>query len=306
MSILPIVLSEEVESALKNNRPILALESTVISHGLPYPMSIEVLSQLEGVARKQGVVPATICLLDGKCIIGMQEADKERFVSKMQKEGLSKIALRDIPMAVSQKKSGGTTVSATMLLAHKAGIEVFATGGIGGVHRDWQDSKDISMDIKALEDIPVIVVCAGAKAILDIPATLETLESRAIPVYGWQTDEFPSFYSRESGLKIEKVDELDCIAHSFRLSKAEMDLTRGMLVANPIPKKSEIPLKRVQLLIDDALGKAKSISGKELTPFLLDALAKISEGETVRANIALLRNNVFLGSQLAKKLSQMS
>ncbi len=306
MSILPIVSSEEVNFAIKDGRAILALESTVISHGLPYPLSIEVLNELESVARASGVVPATICLLDGKCLVGMQERDKERFIDKMQDEGLSKIALRDIPMAVSQKKSGGTTVSATMLLAHKAGIKVFATGGIGGVHRNWQDSKDISMDIKALEDIPVIVVCAGAKAILDIPATLETLESKAIPVYGWQTDEFPSFYSRESGLKVERIDDLDSLAQSFILQTAITELRRGMLLANPIPKESEIPFERIQLLIEDALKSAKGISGKELTPFLLDALAHISDGESVQANIALLKNNVHLGSLLARKLSQLS
>lgn len=306
MSILPIVFSEEVRSALNEGRAILALESTVISHGLPYPLSIEVLSELEAIARANGVVPATICLLDGKCVVGMQESDKTRFVAKMQNEGLSKITLRDIPMAISQKKSGGTTVSATMLLAHKAGIKVFATGGIGGVHRNWQDTADISMDIKALEDIPVIVVCAGAKAILDISASLETLESKAIPVYGWQTDEFPSFYSRESGLKIERIDELDALAQSFILQTAVTELRRGMLLANPIPKESEIPFKRIQLLIDDALKSAKGISGKELTPFLLDALAHISDGESVQANIALLRNNVHLGSLLAQKLNELS
>lgn len=307
MSVLPIILSDEVRLAQKCGKAVVALESTVISHGLPYPLSIEVLDRLEAIVRDGGAIPATICLLEGKCLVGLEVAQREKFIAKMnQEDGLDKIAIRDIPMAIAQKKSGGTTVSATMYLAHKAGIEVFATGGIGGVHRGWQSTADISMDIKALESIPVIVVCAGAKAILDIPATLEHLESRAVPVYGWQCDEFPSFYSRQSGLKIHGIDSLHELAHSFRLQKDDAILKSGMLMANPIPTESEIPFARVSELIDAAIAKAEGIEGKALTPYLLIALAEISAGETVAANIALLENNVALAAKIAITLAQFS
>ena len=212
--------------------------------------------------------------------------------------------MRDLPLAFARKDSGGTTVSATMGLAHRAGIEVFATGGIGGVHRFWQDSWDVSMDLIALSRMPVIVVSAGCKAILDVEATLEMLESFGVPVVGWQTDTFPLFYTPESNYHISRCDDLDLLAQSWKAHKILRDNGSGMLVANPIPKEYGIHSSQIEPFINQAIAEAKhvGIKGKELTPFLLDLLAQITKGESVKANIALLEHNARLASVLAKAL----
>nr|MDK2850547.1 pseudouridylate synthase [Candidatus Cloacimonadota bacterium] len=279
----------------------MAMESTVITHGLPYPQNFEILSELEDLAEENGAIPATICILDGVIRIGLDSNERNILRNKIVEHApIHKIALRDIPLSLAKRESGGTTVSATMALAHRVGIKVFATGGIGGVHRRWQESLDISLDIKALSEISMIVVSAGCKAILDIAATLELLETSGVSVYGWQCDEFPAFYSRTSGCKITRVDGLQTIADTFRISR---EFSQGaLLIANPIPGDFEIPAFEIEPYIQSGLQAATAIHGKDLTPFLLNYLAEATEGRSVKANLALLRNNVILGAKLAKEL----
>lgn len=293
-----------MQHALDSGKPVLALESTVITHGLPYPQNFDYLIDIEAQAEKQGVIPATICVLNGQGMIGLEKQDIEILKRKMRgKEELVKLSLRDLGQALFEGQSGGTTVSATMALAAKAGIKVFVTGGIGGVHRGWQESLDISLDIKALSMFPVIVVCAGCKAILDIGATLEALETEGVPVYAWQTDEFPSFYSRKSGHKVSAINSARDIAEAFKLMLALRRVQSGMLIANPIPAESEIPSQEIEPYIKQAIKDAKNISGKALTPYLLDHLAKSTEGRSVTANLALLQNNLKLGVLIAKEMT---
>ncbi|MCK9556988.1 MAG: pseudouridine-5'-phosphate glycosidase [Candidatus Cloacimonetes bacterium] len=300
---LPLKISAPVRLALAENKAIVALESTVITHGLPYPQNLETLSMLEYCALENGATPATICALDGVFHIGLDAEDIKLLTYKfMQPEALHKLTSRDISMAAARKYSGGTTVSATMYLAHLVGIDVFATGGIGGVHRGWQNTMDISLDIKALASIPMIVVCAGCKAILDIPATLEMLESSGVPVYGWQTEEFPSFYSRQSGQTVDRLDSLSELATAYRYHQDLPLVSSGMLIANPIPKESEIAREEIEPYIQQAISDAKGLSGKALTPYLLAILAEITENKSVSANLVLLKNNVVLAAHIAAEL----
>ncbi len=301
-----IILSKAVQEALESNTPLVALESTVITHGLPYPLNFKTLSKLEQTICDHACVPATIAVIDGEAHIGLSEQDKDTLKQRMTDPAakLMKVSMRDLALALAQDKTGGTTVSATMLLAHKAGIKVFATGGIGGVHRDWQSIPDISMDIKALSEIPVVVVSAGCKAILDIPATLETLESNAVPVLGWKTDRFPCFYSSGSAYRIDAIDSIDDFVAFYYNHLQFRNTPSGILVANPIPIDAEIPAATIEPQIQKAIEEAKSrsITGKALTPFLLDCLSRLTEGESVRANLALLENNAILAARLAKSI----
>ena len=302
---LPIKLSSQVQKALAEGRAILALESTVLTHGLPYPQNFEVLHRLEQLCTECGAVPATIIILDGIAHIGMEERDCDSLRNKMQTAApLYKFGRRDLPLALVKGYSGGTTVSATMLLAHKAGIKVFATGGIGGVHRAWSQTLDISNDLKALSEIPVIVVSAGCKAILDIPATLEYLESSGVIVLGWQTDDFPAFYSRSSGLAIDRIDSAAEVAAIYSAMLALDGKPSGILVANPLPLESEIPQKQISGQIDEAVEAAdkQGINGKALTPFLLAYLSESTAGKSVIANLSLLENNVRVGAEIAKTI----
>jgi len=300
-----LTLSFSVQQAIAEKKPILAMESTVLTHGLPFPKNLEILQTLEDICRKLAVEPATIIILDGKIHIGITQAEKEILQHKMESgEDIQKFGMRDIPYATAYKKSGGTTVSATMLLAYKAGIKVFATGGIGGVHRFWNETLDISSDLKALAEIPVIVVSAGCKAILDLPATLEVLESYGVPVLGWKTDEFPAFYSRTCGKKIDRIENAKDIAVIYNAMLKLYPYPTGILVANPVPEKDEIPYSKMDKYITAAIAaaKAKNISGKELTPFLLADLAEKTKGQSVQSNLALLKNNIIIGAQIAKEL----
>ncbi|MDY0152502.1 MAG: pseudouridine-5'-phosphate glycosidase [Candidatus Cloacimonas sp.] len=302
---LPIKLASRVQKALVECRAILAMESTVLTHGLPYPRNFEVLATLEELCRENGAEPATIIILDGIAHIGMDKADIANLKRKMNDgEKLHKFGRREIPMAIVKGLSGGTTVSATMLLAHQAGLKVFATGGIGGVHRGWNQTLDISNDLKALAEIPVIVVSAGCKAILDIPATLEYLESSGVPILGWQTDDFPAFYSHSSGFKIDSVDSAKQVAEIYETMLRLDPKPSGMILANPVPTKDEIPHKIISKHIDKAICTATEmgINGKALTPFLLSFLAKSTEGQSVTTNLALLENNVRVGAAIAKEL----
>ncbi|MBU0529268.1 pseudouridine-5'-phosphate glycosidase [bacterium] len=296
-------VNPEVETALSKKLPVLALESTIIAHGMPYPDNIEFAKQAEALARKQGVTPATIAIIDGKIHIGLDEKQLEMLANN---ENVEKVAVRDIAFAVAQKLTGATTVSATMHLAHLAGIDVFATGGIGGVHGNAESTFDISQDLIELSRTPMIVVSAGVKAILDIPKTFEYLETNAVPVVGYQTNEFPAFYSRSSRIPLTlSCNTPDEVVRLFVAHK-EIGLHSAILVANPIPESDEIPKNVIDKYIDIALAECdnKNIHGKAVTPFLLKRLVELTAGKSLKTNIALTLNNVKVGSQIALVLSK--
>lgn len=286
-----------------SNRPALALESTVIAHGLPYPQNLETARELERVARKHGAEPRTIAIIGGEIKIGLGD-DELAYLA--QARNVMKLARRDIAVAIAQKRDGATTVSATMWLAHRAGIRVFATGGIGGVHCTIGSTQswDISADLLELAQTPVAVVCAGAKAILDLPATLEFLETHGVPVLGYQTDEFPAFYSRASGLRVQT--RVDSVAEIVRFIQThwELGFQGAVLITVPIPPEYETPREVIEPFIQQALREAeqRKITGNALTPFLLQRLADLTQGESVRTNIALLKNNVRVASDIAQAL----
>lgn len=295
-------ISSSVQSALTQATAIVALESTVITHGLPYPKNFETLRHLEDCIRAEGATPATIVLIDGIAHIGLDEQDIKHLEDRLNAPDahVQKLSMRDLPLAMVKKQTGGTTVSATMLLAHLAGIEIFATGGIGGVHRDWQVNPDVSMDIDALAQIPVTVVSAGCKAILDVRATAELLEGKAVPILGWQTQIFPTFYSRESDIGIDSIDSISAYV-DYHANHKSLRAQAGILIANPIPLEAEIPAIKIEPVIKEAISFAEKsgIRGKALTPFLLDYLARATAGESVAANLALLENNARLAAKLA-------
>ncbi len=283
------------------NKDYVALESTVISHGLPWPQNLEVARRLERTVREAGAEPRTIGIIAGQVRIGLTDAELERLARARE---VRKVSRRDLPLVAARKQDGATTVAATMYLAARAGIPVFATGGIGGVHRG--QPFDVSADLEELAQTPVCVVCAGAKAILDLPLTLEALETRGVPVIGFQTDEFPAFYSRSSGLPVDqRVDTPGEVAAIFRAQR-ELGLPGGMLVAVPVPTEAELPRERVEPAIEQALGEAevRGVRGKALTPFLLARVAALTGGDALRANMALLENNARVAAQIAVALGQ--
>ncbi len=292
-----IELSNEVRSALEERKPIIALESTVIAHGLPYPHNIETAKMMEDIARRNGVVPATIGVVKGKIIVGMSEAQ----INEMLEDEPLKIGTREIPYAVALKKSAATTVSATMRIAKLVGIDVFATGGIGGVHMgDW----DVSQDITEMAKSDVIVVSAGCKSILDVRKTIEFLETFQVTVLGYKTNRFPIFYEGLSDYQIDHaVDSPKEVADIFKAKKA-LNIEGAILVANPIQQEHVIAESEVQGYIDQALNECfeKGISGKNVTPYLLSRVAQLSNGKTLKANIELLKNNAELACQIAREL----
>ncbi len=298
-------ISSEVKEALNNHQPVVALESTIISHGMPYPANVETALNVCEIVRENGAVPATIGIVKGKLKVGMTEEDIEYFA---QAKDILKISRKDMPYAVSQGMNGATTVAGTMIIAHMAGIQVFVTGGIGGVHRGASESFDISADLMELANTDVVVVCAGAKSILDIGATLEYLETNGVPVLGYQTTQFPAFYSRKSGFKVDysmnNIDE----AASFIKAKKELNLKGGVVLGCPIPQEFELDSKIIEAVIQQALHKLneKSISGKEVTPFLLNEIKEITKGDSLAANIQLVFNNAQIGAQLSYKLQTIS
>ena len=244
-------ISKKVANAIQNNKPVIALESTIISHGMPYPQNIEVAKNLENIALENGVVPATICLMNGKIKVGLNSDELETLATA---KNVKKISRRDIAKNLAKKEIGATTVAATMIVAKLAGINVFATGGVGGVHRFAEESFDISADLIEFSQTPIVVVSAGAKAILDLPKTLEFLETCGVPVYGFQTDKFPAFYSAKSNLSIERINSASEIANIFQINK-KLGLKMGILVANPIPKQDEIPFDEMEVFISKAIVK---------------------------------------------------
>jgi len=293
-------LSSEVNRAIKTKSPIVALESTVITHGLPYPQNLQLAHDMEAEIRRGGAIPATVALLEGKIHIGLMDEQLTHLATS--KKNL-KVSRRDIANAVVKKASGGTTVAATMYAAAHEGIRVFATGGIGGIHREY--GFDVSADLYELSKTPMIVVCAGAKAILDLPATLEYLETIGVPVIGYKTEEFPAFYSLESGLKVSvRLDSPEAITKFWR-TQLSIGLLNAILVANPIPKADSIPSNEMEPVIEKASNEAidKNIHGQELTPFLLERISELTNKKSMRANLSLLLNNARLATQIAIALS---
>jgi pseudouridylate synthase len=294
----PLIFSDEVHRARTGNAPIVALESTIITHGMPFPQNLETANRVEAEVRAHGAVPATIAVMDGKIRIGL---DAPRLQQLAQTSDALKLSRADIAACLATGATGATTVAATMICANLAGIEVFATGGIGGVHRDAGDSFDISADLHELAQTPVTVVAAGAKAILDIPKTLEVLETLGVPVITYATDQFPAFWSRASGLNTPlRMDSPARIAAAHRL-RASLGLKGGQLVANPIPLADELPAPYLNPLIERALAEAQAqgIAAKKVTPFLLARIFELSDGRSLTANIALVLNNARLASAIA-------
>ncbi len=293
----------EVRDALQRGRAIVALESTVISHGLPFPENIQLAMELEDIIRSHHAVPATIALLEGKFKIGLHEKDLEMLADPAV--AVHKTSRRDISYVLSQKIPGATTVSATMWAAHRAGIKIFATGGIGGVHRDATNTFDISADLREFAVTPVAVVSAGVKSILDIGATLEYLETMGVPVIGYGTHEFPAFFSRKSGFGVPlEIHDADKLAELLRVH-FELKINTGILIANPVPEADGLDNDFIEKIIAGALEeqKKKQIKGKDITPFLLKKIVEKSGGKSLRANISLLKNNAKTAAEIARKLT---
>ena len=291
-------IKPEVEKALEEGTPVVALESTIISHGMPYPKNVETALAVEDVIRKNGAVPATIAIIGGRIKIGLT-ADEIEYMAKA--DNVLKVSRRDFPLVISQKLDGATTVAGTMIAANMAGIKVFVTGGIGGVHRGAGESFDISADLEELKMTDVAVVCAGVKSILDIGATLEYLETAGVPVITYGTDVFPAFYSRESGFASEcRIDDTTKIADLIR-TKEQLGLRGGILIACTVPAEDEIPFEKMDVVIKQALEECEEqgIKGKRITPFLLSRVKDLTEGSSLEANIKLVLNNADIGAKIA-------
>jgi len=295
--------SEEVTDALENKKPIVALESTVIAHGLPFPQNLETAFKLENIVRENGAIPATVAVFDGEFCVGLNETQIERLAAD---KNIRKISRRDLPIAVAKKLNCATTVATTAFIAHRAGIKVFATGGIGGVHRGF--AADVSADLPELARTPIIVVCSGAKIVLDLPATREWLETNGICVLGFGCDELPAFYSRTSGLPVDERIETATEAAEIARARDDLNLKRAILLTVPVPEKFEIERLELEKILDESLKLAaeKKISGKEITPFLLSEMSKKSAGKTLAANIALLENNTRVAAQIAVEIAKKS
>ncbi|MCV3737402.1 pseudouridine-5'-phosphate glycosidase [Rhizobium sp. TRM96647] len=300
--LLPIAYSDEVTAAKERGAPLVALESTIITHGMPYPGNLEMARSVERIIREEGAVPATIAVIEGVLHVGLDDAELEALA---QTSGAMKLSRADLAFAIAERRTGATTVAATMIAAARAGIRVFATGGIGGVHRKAEESFDISADLDELARTGVIVVCAGAKAILDIPKTLEVLESRGVPVVTYDSPDFPAFWSRESGLSSPlMLNSPAAIAH-FQTVREQLGIDGGMLIANPVPEESEIPRREMEIYIQRALDHAErdEITGKAVTPYLLDTIFRLTDGRSLATNIALVENNARLAAEIAVALA---
>lgn len=297
-----LFISPSVQEAIENKKPVLALESTIISHGMPYPENVNTTHLLVKTCKDKGVVPAIVAISEGSIQIGLDEKTIEQLAKS---EDVVKVSRRNLAWALFRKKLGSTTVSATMIAAKYAGIKVFATGGIGGVHRNFDINLDISQDLLEFTKSPVIVVCAGAKAILDVPKTIELLETLGVAVFGFKTNTFPLFYSCSSDIPVEKVHSAKDVASIFgQLQK--MSKNSGMLIANPIPKKHEIPNEKIESFIEKALKQAEKhgVKGLEVTPFLLTKLEQITKGESLICNTHLIKNNVEIGCDIAIEVAK--
>ena len=294
-------IRDEVKQAIAEGKPVIALESTIISHGMPYPQNVQTALQVEKIVREHGGIPATIGIIDGTGVVGMSEAEIEEF----GKRGMTipKVSRRDLPVIMATGSWGATTVATTMILAALGGVEFFVTGGIGGVHRGAELTFDVSADLEELARTNVTVICAGAKAILDLPKTLEVLETKGVPVLGYQTAELPAFYTRTSGLKVDyalkDAKEAAAVIHA----KRDLGLDGGVLITNPIPEEYSMDPEAINKVIDEAIREMdeKGIKGKECTPFLLARIAEITGGESLNSNIRLVFNNAAVGTEIAKE-----
>lgn len=299
-------IAPEVQAALQAGTPVVALESTIISHGMPYPQNVQTALQVEAEVRQAGAVPATIAILNGRLKAGLSGAEIEALGQAGR--AVVKVSRRDIPFMVAQGRMGATTVASTMVIAHMAGIRVFATGGIGGVHRGAQQSFDVSADLQELAQTPVAVVCAGAKSILDLGLTLEYLETHGVPVVGYQTEWLPAFFTRDSAFKVDY--RLDTPADIARVLHAKwaMALRGGMVIANPIPQEYAMPRAAIDAAVEQALAEAQvqGVAGKESTPFLLARVCELTGGDSLASNIQLVRNNARLASAVARELLALS
>ena len=291
-------ISEEIQDSIKEKGPVVALESTIISHGMPFPQNLETALEVESIIRKEGALPATIAVIEGRIKIGLSNLELEQFA---QGTKTVKVSSRDLPLALSQKQDGGTTVAATMICSRMAGISVFVTGGIGGVHRGSEKTMDISGDLMELSRTNVAVVCAGIKSILDIPRTLEYLETQGVPVIGYRTDEFPAFYTTTSGYSVQsRINTAQEIARCMKV-KWELGLDGGLVIANPVLPEDAMD----EVVIEEAIAKSlkeaseKGIDGKAVTPFLLERISQLTDGESLKTNIALVFNNALLGAKIA-------
>lgn len=297
-------ISSEILKALKNDRPVVALESTIIAHGMPYPKNVETALRVEQTIRNHGAIPATIGIIDGEPVVGMS---KEEIEMLGQRKNVLKASRRDLPVIYAKKLWAATTVASTMIIAAQAGIEVFVTGGIGGVHRGATETFDISADLQELAKTNVTVVCAGAKAILDLPLTLEYLETMGVPVLGYQTEELPAFYIRNSGLKVDyKIDDPKEAANII-VEKRKNKLEGGILIANPIPQKYAMDEKVINDAIENALRQADElgIKGKDTTPFLLKTIVELTGGDSLESNIELVLNNARVGAEISKEVTKL-
>ena len=299
-------IAPEVQKALEEGRPVVALESTIISHGMPYPQNVETALNVEKIIRDNGAVPATIAVIKGRLKAGLS-AEEIDYLGKTG-TAVAKASRRDLPVLVAEGRDGATTVTTTMIIAHMAGIQVFATGGIGGVHRGAQQTFDISADLEELAHTPVMVVCAGAKSILDLGLTLEYLETHGVPVIGYGTEELPAFYTRRSGFGVDyRMDSPEELAAAFHVSR-EMDFPAGMLVTNPIPEESSMDPDVINKAINDAVEEAKAlgIHGKETTPFLLAKIKDLTGGDSLASNIQLVYNNAKVAARTAGELCKLA
>ncbi|MGO4727054.1 MULTISPECIES: pseudouridine-5'-phosphate glycosidase [unclassified Inquilinus] len=295
-------IAPEVSAALAAGRPVVALESTIISHGMPYPQNLEMAQRVEGIIREEGAVPATIAVADGRIHVGLDEALLHRLATA---KDVAKLSRRDLGGILASGGLGATTVAATMIAAHLAGIRVFATGGIGGVHRGAETSFDVSADLDELARTPVAVVCAGAKSILDLPKTLEYLETRGVPVIGYGTDTLPAFFSRSSGLALALRRDTPEEVAALLDAQAALGFPAGAVIANPIPEAHALPEAEIDAAIASALADAgrEGVGGKEVTPYLLARIVALTGGRSLTANIALVEHNARLGARIAKALA---
>lgn len=302
----PLVdIKPEVQTALDSGKAVVALESTIISHGMPYPQNIQMAKKVESIIRRTGAVPATVAIMNGKIKIGLTDEELEVFASS---KGVAKVSIRDFPGIIARKQLGATTVASTMYSAHLAGIKVFVTGGIGGVHRGFEETMDVSADLEELAQTDVVVICAGAKAILDLPRTMEYLETKGVPVIGYKTDVLPAFFTAKSDIKlVERADSPEEIAKVI-VAKDQLNLRGGMLVVNPIPEDYSLDHEFIDNVIEDAVQAAQEqgVSGKNITPFLLSEITKRTEGKSLEANLHLVYNNALVGGQIAVALEKLT
>jgi len=298
-----LIIKEEIKKALDNGEPIVALESTLIAHGLPYPDNVKIGKELESIIREEGAIPATIAIIKGDIHIGLTDNELE-YIAK--EKNVWKLSTREIPICVVQRRTGATTVSATSYLASLVGIKLFSTGGLGGVHRGVVNTWDISRDLEELSQTEIILVSSGAKSLLDLPKTVEYLETKGVIVIGYKTDEFPAFYTRKSGLPIPRVDNISEIIEIYD-KKRLLGIPGAVVVGNPVSKEMEIPKEEVDLWINKALSLAEEygISGKEVTPFLLDKIKEISKGKSVKTNLALLKENARVAAKIAVMMADV-